>query len=130
MLLRIFTHFLLVAMYVNSLCACSRSEAMKGSSSLRLLILSRLLASPFWAQLTLTDPTWGPGPFTSKMATLSTGSAHTPLLGSRTSPSSLVVTILKINKRGTCDFQHHLIPASNFIFSNLILTSSKMFIRI
>jgi hypothetical protein len=46
-------------MHVNSLCACSRSEAMKGSSSLRLLILSSLLASPVWAQLTLTDPTWG-----------------------------------------------------------------------
>jgi hypothetical protein len=49
-------------MHVNSLCACSHSEAMKGSSSLtscRLLILSRLLASPVWAQLMLTDPTWG-----------------------------------------------------------------------
>jgi hypothetical protein len=46
-------------MHVNSLCACSHSEAMKGSSSLRLLILSRFLASPVWAQLTLTDPTWG-----------------------------------------------------------------------
>jgi hypothetical protein len=45
-------------MHVNSLCACSHSEAMKGSS-LCLLILSRLLASPVWAQLTLTDPTWG-----------------------------------------------------------------------
>jgi hypothetical protein len=46
-------------MHVNSLCACLHSEVMKGSSSLRLLILSRLLASPVWAQLTLTDPTWG-----------------------------------------------------------------------
>ncbi len=51
--------FFLLAMHANSLCACSRSEAMKGSFSLRLLILSRLLASPVWAQLTLTDPTWG-----------------------------------------------------------------------
>jgi hypothetical protein len=49
----------LLAMHVNSLCACSHPEAMKGSSSLRLLILLRLLTSPFWAQLTLTDPTWG-----------------------------------------------------------------------
>jgi hypothetical protein len=49
-------------MHVNSLCACSHSEAMKGSSSLRLLILSGLLASPVWAQLTLTDPTWGARP--------------------------------------------------------------------
>ncbi len=49
----------LLAMHVNSLCACLHSEAMKGSSSLRLLILSHLLASPVWAQLTLTDPTWG-----------------------------------------------------------------------
>jgi hypothetical protein len=32
---------------------------MKGSSSLCLLILSRLLTSPVWAQLMLTDPTWG-----------------------------------------------------------------------
>jgi hypothetical protein len=47
-------------MQVNSLCACSHSEAMKGSSSLRLLILSRLLASPVWAQLTLTDHLGGP----------------------------------------------------------------------
>jgi hypothetical protein len=46
-------------MHVNPLCACSRSEAMKGSSSFCLLILSRLLASPIWAQLTLTYPTWG-----------------------------------------------------------------------
>jgi hypothetical protein len=46
-------------MHVNSLCACSHSEAMKGSSSLRLLILSCLLASPVWAQLMLSDPTWG-----------------------------------------------------------------------
>jgi hypothetical protein len=58
MLLRIFTHFLLKAMHVNSLCACSHSETMKGCS-LPLLILSRLLASTVWAQLTLTDPTWG-----------------------------------------------------------------------
>ncbi len=49
----------LLAMHINSLCACSHSEAMKGSSSLRLLILSHLLASPVWAQLTLTDPNWG-----------------------------------------------------------------------
>jgi hypothetical protein len=46
-----------LAMHVNSLCACLHSEAMKGTSSFRLLILSRLLASPVWAQLTLTDPT-------------------------------------------------------------------------
>ncbi len=50
--------FFLLAMHVNSLRVCSHSEAMKGSSSL-LLILSRLLASPVWAQLMLTDPTWG-----------------------------------------------------------------------
>ncbi len=62
-------------MHVNSLCAFLRPEAMKGSSSFCLLILSRLLASPVWAQLTLTDPNGG---------ALSTGSAHTPLLGSRT----------------------------------------------
>jgi hypothetical protein len=46
----------LLAMHVNSLCACSHSEAMEALSSLRLLILSRLLASPVWAQLTLTHP--------------------------------------------------------------------------
>jgi hypothetical protein len=84
MLLGYLHTFFLLAMHINSLCACSHSEAIKGSSSLRLLILSHLLASPVWAQLTLTDPTGGPGPFTSKMATLSTGSAHTPLPGSRT----------------------------------------------
>jgi hypothetical protein len=71
-------------MHINSLFACSHSEAMKGSSFLRLLIWSRLLASSVWTQLPLTDPTWGPGPLTSKMATLFTGSVHTPLLGSRT----------------------------------------------
>ncbi len=59
MLLGYLHAFFLLAMHVNSLCACSHSEAMKGSSSLRRLILSRLLASPVWAQLTLTDPTWG-----------------------------------------------------------------------
>jgi hypothetical protein len=59
MLLGYLHTFFLLAMHVNSLCACSHSEAMKGSSSLRLLILSRLLASPVWAQLTLTDPTRG-----------------------------------------------------------------------
>jgi hypothetical protein len=62
MLLEYLRTFFLLAMHINSLCACSHSEAMKGSSSLRLLILSRLLASPVWAQLTLTDPTWGPVP--------------------------------------------------------------------
>jgi hypothetical protein len=59
MLLGYLHTFFLLAMHVNSLCACSHSKTMKGSSSFRLLILSRLLASPVWAQLTLTDPTWG-----------------------------------------------------------------------
>jgi hypothetical protein len=59
MLLGYLYTFFLLAMHVNSLCACSHSEAMKGSSSSRLLILSRLLASPVWAQLALTDPIWG-----------------------------------------------------------------------
>jgi hypothetical protein len=43
-----------------SLCACWHPEAMKGSSSLvscRLLILSRLLSSLVWAQLTPLVPT-------------------------------------------------------------------------
>ncbi len=53
----------LLAMHVNSLCAWSHPEAVKGSSSFCLLILSRLLASPVWAQLTLTDPNWGPRSF-------------------------------------------------------------------
>ncbi len=57
---------------------------MKGSSSSCLLIFSRLLASPVQAQLTLTDPNWGPGPSTPKLASLATGSAHTPFSGSRT----------------------------------------------
>jgi hypothetical protein len=83
-------------MHVNSLCACSHSEAMKGSSSLCLLILSRLLASPVWAQLTLTDPTWGAQCLSSKMATLSTGSAHTPLPGSRTLYLNLSDTSMKL----------------------------------
>jgi hypothetical protein len=49
-------------MHMNSLCACSCSEAMKGQSSLtscHLLIFSRLSASPVWAQLTLIVPAWG-----------------------------------------------------------------------
>jgi hypothetical protein len=62
MLLRIFTCFLLVGYAHYSLCACSHSKAMKGSSSFRFLILSRLLASPVWAQLTLADPNWVPRP--------------------------------------------------------------------
>ncbi len=43
-------------MHTNLLCACWHLEAMKGSSSLtscRLLILSRLLSSLIWVQLTL-----------------------------------------------------------------------------
>jgi hypothetical protein len=50
------------AMHTNLLCACWHLEAMKGSSSLtscRLLILSRLLSSLVWAQLTLVVPTLG-----------------------------------------------------------------------
>jgi hypothetical protein len=42
-----------------SLCACWHPEAMKGSSPLvscRLLILSRLLSSLIWAQLTPLVP--------------------------------------------------------------------------
>jgi hypothetical protein len=50
----------LLAKHVNSLCASSHPEAVKGSSSSCLLISSRLLASPVRAQLTLTDPNWGP----------------------------------------------------------------------
>ncbi len=50
------------AMHTNLLCACWHLEAMKGSSSLTsccLLILSRLLSSLVWAQLTLLVPTLG-----------------------------------------------------------------------
>jgi hypothetical protein len=50
------------AMHTNLLCACWHLEAMKGSSSLtscRLFILSRLLSSLVWAQLTLLVPTLG-----------------------------------------------------------------------
>ncbi len=86
MLLGYLHTFFLLAMHVNSLCACSHSEAMKGSSSFRLLILSRLLASPDgpnWRSLT---PSGGLGPSTSKMASLLTGSAYTPLPGFRTLP--------------------------------------------
>jgi hypothetical protein len=51
-----------LAMHINLLCACRHLEAMKGSSSLsscRLLILSRLLSSLVWAQLTLPVPALG-----------------------------------------------------------------------
>jgi hypothetical protein len=51
-----------LAMHINLLCACWHLEAMKGSSSLSsccLLILSRLLSSLVWAQLTLSVPAWG-----------------------------------------------------------------------
>jgi hypothetical protein len=50
------------AMHTNLLCACWHLEAMKGSSSLtscHLLILSRLLSSLIWAQLTLLVPALG-----------------------------------------------------------------------
>ncbi len=49
-------------MHTNLLCACWHLEAMKGSSSLtscRLLILSCLLSSLVWAQLTLLVPALG-----------------------------------------------------------------------
>jgi hypothetical protein len=49
-------------MHINLLCACWHLEAMKGSSfltSCRLLILSRLLPSLIWAQLTLLVPALG-----------------------------------------------------------------------
>ncbi len=51
-----------LAMHINLLCACWHLEAMKGLSSLtscRLLILSRLLSSLVWAQLTLFVPALG-----------------------------------------------------------------------
>jgi hypothetical protein len=44
---------------LHSLCAYSRPEAIKGSSSSCSLILSRLLASPVQTQLALTDPQLG-----------------------------------------------------------------------
>jgi hypothetical protein len=49
-------------MHTNLFCACWHLEAMKGSSSLtscRILILSRLLSSLVWAQLTLLVPALG-----------------------------------------------------------------------
>ncbi len=73
----------------NLLCACWHPEAMKGSSSLtscRLLILSRLVLSLVWAQLTLLVPALGSGPPFPKMAPPFTGSAHTPLPESGTIP--------------------------------------------
>ncbi len=57
-----------LAMHTNLICACWHFEAMTGSSSLtscRLLILSRLLSSLIWAQLTLPVPAlgiWSPLP--------------------------------------------------------------------
>ncbi len=51
-------------MHAHLLCACWHLEAMKGSSSLtscRLPILSRLLSSLIWAQLTLLVPALGIG---------------------------------------------------------------------
>jgi hypothetical protein len=57
------THSLFLLSYAHYLlCACWHLEAMKGSSSLtscRLLILSRLLPSLIWAQLTLLVPALG-----------------------------------------------------------------------
>jgi hypothetical protein len=57
------THSLFLLGYAHYLlCACWHLEAMKGSSPLtscRLLILSRLLPSFIWAQLTLLVPALG-----------------------------------------------------------------------
>jgi hypothetical protein len=54
--------FVFLAMHINLLCACWHLEAMKGSSSsssCHLLILSCLLSSLVWAQLTLLVPALG-----------------------------------------------------------------------
>jgi hypothetical protein len=57
------THSLFLLSYAHYLlCACWHLEAMQGSSSwtsCRLLILSRLLPSLIWAQLTLLVPALG-----------------------------------------------------------------------
>jgi hypothetical protein len=50
-------------------------------------VFSPPLSGLNWRSLT---PPGGPGPLTSKMATLSTGSAHTPLLGPRTLSNTFI----------------------------------------
>ncbi len=85
MLLLIFTHFLLVG-YAHYLTLCML--AFWSHEGVVFLPSSHLITSSRLPWLGSTDahwpPTGGPGPFTSKMATLSTGSAHRPLPGSRT----------------------------------------------
>ncbi len=84
-----FTSYLL-AMHINSLCACWHPEAVKGSSSLssrRLLISPRITSSLFLCPESTDAPCSRPeDPFPPlpKMALPFTGSAHTPLPGSNT----------------------------------------------
>jgi hypothetical protein len=75
--------FFLLAMHVHSvhdrILKPWRGRLLSAFSSYH--VFSPPLSGLNWRSLT---PTGGPGLFTSKMATLSTGSAHTPLLGSWT----------------------------------------------
>jgi hypothetical protein len=83
-------HFHLLAVHINSLCACWHLEVVKGSSSLsscRLLISPRITSYPFLCPGSTDAPCsrlWGPVPPFPKMAPPFTGSAHTPLPGSTT----------------------------------------------
>jgi hypothetical protein len=84
------------------LCACWHLEAMKGSSfftSCRLLILSRLLSSLVWTQLTFLVPTLGiPSPLPQNGAPIHRVHAH-PLTGIRNIPPlcSKLCTLIEIS---------------------------------
>ncbi len=81
----------LPAMHVNSLCKCWHSEAVKESSSScsRHLLISLWVTSPLFRCPELTDAPChyygGSVPPFPNMAPSSTGSAHTPFSGYKTS---------------------------------------------
>ncbi len=93
-------HFYLLAEHNNSLCACWHLKAVKGSSSsssCRLLISPCITSYPFpcpGSTDALCSRLWGPVPPFPKMASLFTGSAHTPFHGS--------TTLLN------CEFSYHI----------------------
>ncbi len=102
-------HFHLLAEHINSLCACWHLEAVKGSSSsssCRLLISPCITSYPFPCPVStdaLCSHLWGPVPPFPKLASLFTGSAHTPFPWSTTigmsklSKNCKMVALIKFN---------------------------------
>ncbi len=120
MSLRIFTHFLLEG-YARQLTLCML--AFWSHEGAVFLPSPHLVTSFHLPCLGSTDAhcprLGGPGPFTSKMAPLSTGSAHTPLPGFRTNMKNLRFKIKKSKKLLLVIFLINIADSSpTYAFSN------------